>query len=475
MDNNNVFLAVELGSSKISGAAAKRRDDGSMEILAVASVPSSACIQQGTVYNLDKTTESLARLVELLERQLGRKILQVYTGYSGKSMRSVPVTVTRQIEEDGVVSSSMVDEMFPPCGCDSSADMLSLAVVSQVYVADNKPVPDNDPVGVACSSLEGRFQKIVMRPKYFGLLDDSFRQASVFLADGFVLPVALGNMVLTADERQRGCALVDYGAETTTVSIYKGGELCYLRVLPIGSDTITKDIMNVFRLNHDEAETLKCTYGLFGLSGSIEESASISGNTISLKLLGEVISARNEEIMTNVLHQIKLSGYSNSLFSGIVITGGGSNLRKLNEAMPQLFTDISPVRFVRSTPPSVGWCDTDWNIADGTHLGLVSLLMQCTENCCEEKKEPDMYTDPDAAVQAAMTPGMLFDENGESAQLARDLQEKEKNKEREEAEAAERAARQAEEEKARAQKKAKSRTFIDNLREEVNKFFADVQ
>ena len=467
MYKNKTIVAIELGSSKISGAAARKKSDGKLEITACASVPSSAFIRQGAVYNLDRTAEGIARVIELLERQIGTKIFQVFTGYAGKSLRSLPVTVSRELEEGAVVTSSVVDDMLVECGDTQADDMLSLNIASQEFVVDYKNNAEEDPVGVACSHIEGHFQKIMMRPRLFKLLDDSFRHASVDIADSFVLPLTVANVILDDADRQRGCALVDYGADTTTVTVYKGGQMCYMRVIPLGSDTITRDIMKVFRLGHDEAESLKCTYGLFGLSGSDEESTVAGGSQVSLKQLGEVIEARNEEIMANVMHQLKLSGYYESLFNGLVLTGGGSNLKKLQYAASQLFPEISPVRIVRGISQDMECCDTDWNISDGTHVGLLSLLVQGGENCCMEIPEKDMYEEPDARTQAAMVTGNLFDDNGESAQAALDMkigQEQIKPVEKE-----------LEKDEKNEVVKSKTPSFISVIRETFHKFFEDVQ
>lgn len=464
MDKDKIVVAIELGSSKISGAAARKNADGRLEVIACASVPSSSFIRQGTVYNLDRTAEGIARLIELLERQIGTTVTQVFTGYAGKSLRSWPVTISRELEEGAVVTSSVVDDMLVECGDTQTDDMLSLSIASQEFFADHKNNAETDPIGVACNCIEGHFQKIMIRPRLFKLLDDSFRYASVDIADSFVQPLAVANIILDNDDRQRGCALVDYGADTTTVTIYKGGQMCYMRVIPLGSDTITQDIMKVFRLSHDEADSLKCTYGLFGLSGSGEETTVSGGSQVSLKLLGEVIEARNEEIMANVMHQLKASGYYDSLFNGIVLTGGGANLKKLQFAMEQMFPDVNPIRVARNTALDVKWCDTDWNISDGTHIGLLSLLLQGEENCCLEIPVKDMYKEPDAQTQATMVPGVLFDANGESAQAVRDQIEQERIE-------------AAEKEKDVKKEVAKSKTpsFISGIRETFHKFFEDVQ
>lgn len=467
MENEKVVVAIELGSSKISGAAASKGPDGRLEVLAYATLPSSSFIRNGAVYNLDRTAESLAQLIELLERQLGAKINKVFTGYAGKSMRTVPVTIERDLEEGEVITSDMVDGMLVECGEVPSDNMLSLCVASQEFMTDHKSVPEQDPIGVACTHVLGRFQRIMIRPRLFKLMDDSFSRASLEIADSFVAPHALAGMVLTEDEKQRGCVLIDYGSDNTTVLVYKSGQLCYLRVIPLGSDTITKDIMSQFQLTHEEADSLKCSYGLYGLTGSKEEIAIVDAKEIPLKLLGEIIEARNEEIMTNVVRQIRASGYYDSLFGGIVVTGGGSNLRKLRTAMAPLFSGIGSIRICNHLDNIIRWKDQEWDVSNGTNLSLIALLENGNENCCEVAIIDDPFENLAPANVNNFEQASLFNENGEDAQPERDRKRREKEEERRR--------QRAEKERMKEDKKTKTSSFINGIRNSFHKFFDDVQ
>lgn len=465
MDDDKITVAIELGSSRISGAAARRNPDGRLEVLACASVPSSGCIRHGAVYNLDRTADGIAEVVELLERQLNAKICQTFVGCGGKSLKSFPVVLERNLDEEAVVDTALVDEMLAECGDMPVDNMLSLCIASQKFRTDHKNAPEADPVGIACSHIEATFQMILIRPKLFKLLDDSFRHASLELADSFITPMALADIVLTDEEKQRGCALVDYGADTTTVSVYKGGQLEWLRVIPLGSDTITKDIEKQLKISHEQAESLKVGYGLCGCSGTEDETVPVGSGTISLKLLGDIIEARNEEIMTNILHQIKASGCHESLFGGMVVTGGGSSLKRLNTVMPAFFKGISPIRFCNEPLVQVKWRDSSGNEADAAHLSLLALLMKGDENCCEVAPVQDMTIEPTPQQQAGMVQGSLFDDDGESVQekLDRELAER----------------RKAEEEARKQQMKEKRKERTDSLMSKAmyafHKFFDDVQ
>lgn len=133
-----------------------------------------------------------------------------------------------------------------------------------------------------------------------------------------------------------GCALVDFGADTTTISVYKNNILRYLSVLPLGGNTITRDITSL-QMEEQDAEKLKLQYGnaLYEEEEDSETPAVCTlddGRTIEQATLNNIIEARAEEILANVWNQLQLSGYEDKLFSGVVFTGGGANLKNIEEA-----------------------------------------------------------------------------------------------------------------------------------------------
>lgn len=164
----------------------------------------------------------------------------------------------------------------------------------------------------------------------------------------------------------------------------------------MGANLIISDIMNHFHISFLLAESLMCTYGLYNISrkdqGKKEEIARLDDanekKEIPLKMLGQIIAARNEEILDNVMNQITLSGYKDTLYGGVVMTGGGSNLRKMDDLIKQQYTNIYKFRIAKVLPVDIIWDYNDWKKDDGTQLGLLSLLMRDNnENCATIKEE----------------------------------------------------------------------------------------
>lgn len=191
-------------------------------------------------------------------------------------------------------------------------------------------LPDT-PVGVLGNHIEGRFLNIVARASIKNNLERCFEQAKIKIADLLIAPLVTANAVLSESERRSGCALVDFGADTTTISVYKGNILRFMTVLPLGGNCITRDITSL-RIEEEEAESLKITYADATYEEEGEEKTTCQPEdeerTIELGMLNDIIGARVEEIIDNVWNQIQLSGYDDKLLAGIIITRRNSQSEK---------------------------------------------------------------------------------------------------------------------------------------------------
>lgn len=447
MATTDFIAAIELSSSKISGIAGKKNSDGSMQVLAYAREDASSFIHKGAIYNIDKTAQALTSIINKLEGQLNNSIAKVYVGIGGQSLRTVRNAVSRTLEEEGIISQELIDSI-----CDENlevplADMSVLDVAPQEYKIDNNL--QADPVGVAGKHITGQFLNIVARASLKKNLEHSFEQAKVEIADLLIAPVILAHAVLTENEMRSGCALVDLGADTTTIAVYKNNILRYLSVLPLGGSTITHDITSL-QMEEEDAEKLKLQYGnaLYEEEEDTEAPTVCTlddGRTIELSLLNNIIGARAEEILANVWNQLQLSGYEDKLFSGVVFTGGGSNLKNLEEAFRKLskVEKIKTVKFVHNTIHGY----TDTLKKDGMQNTLLGLLAAGNENCCLQETAK-----PAQQPAAATEPKNMFEndatliEQEAAARAAKALREKEE-KERKERERKEREQREKEEKK----------------------------
>lgn len=382
MSTTEFIAAIELSSSRIAGIAGQKQDDGSIQVQAYACEDSSAFVRKGLVYNIDKAAHAIQNIVASLEEQLGQTIAKVYAGISGQSLRSAENRVSRTLDEEDIISADLVDQL-----CDENrelpmADMCVLDVAPQEYKIDNTLY--TDPVGVAGRHITARFLNLIARHQLRKNLEQAFEKANVKIADLPVAPLVLARAVLTENEMRAGCALVDLGANTTTVQVYKNNLLRYLCVLPLGSANITHDL-TCLKIEESEAENLKLCHGSALYQDEDEDAPTQcllnDGRSVKLRELNEIVGARAEEILSNAWNQIQLSGYGNELFAGVVLTGGGSNLPE-TETLFRSVSRTDKVRTARFVQETVFGHEEEL-AQDGRQNTLLGLLAAGHDNCAQ--------------------------------------------------------------------------------------------
>ena len=391
MATTDFIAAIELGSSKITGMAGTKKSDGSIHILACAHEDSSSFMRKGTIYNIGKAAQSLTNIVNKLEDDLKCDIAKVYVGISGQSLRSIRNVVHRDVDpETGEVSQGLVDMLSDinrdtPLVDNTLAPMTILDVVHQEYKVDKNS--QLNPVGALGRHIEGHFLNIVARTALLANLAQCFKRADLEMAEYFISPMALADAVLSENERRSGCALIDFGAETTTISVYKNNLLRYLTVLPLGGNSITRDLTTL-QIEEPEAEQLKIEYGDAAVENDYiakdadKPTCTLSdGRTVELEKVNDIVEARTREIVANVWNLLQDSGYEDKLLSGLVLTGGAANLRGLTTAL-QKTTGISKIRVARFVHHTVYAYDESLLRRDGTQNTILALLFAGKENCC---------------------------------------------------------------------------------------------
>lgn len=394
MATTEFIAAIELGSSKAAGIAGRKNPDGSIEILAYAREDAAPFIHKGCIYNIDKAAYALTAIKAGLEAQLGHSIAKMYVGISGQSLRTIENAVIRTLPQESIISMEMIDAINDENRNTPFVDMCMLDVAPQEYKIDNTLYAD--PVGVTGQRITARFLNIVARASVRKNLELSFGQAGIKIADIFVTPLALAKVALTEAEMRSGCALVDFGAGTTTLQIYKNNLLRHLCVLPLGGNNISHDITSL-KMEDEEAEQLKLTYGNAlpieeEQENNVHSCTTQGGLTVEFDTLNDIVGARAEEIVANVWNQIRLSGYEYKLFAGIVFTGGGSNLKNLDN----LFRKVSKIDKLKTA--SFVYTDIqgpkEMLYKDGTQNSLLGLLAMGDENCCAEEEAPKAEPQP---------------------------------------------------------------------------------
>ena len=159
------IVAIELGSTKITGIAGKKSMDGSIQVLAVVREDATSCIRKGVVYNIDKTSACLTTIIKKLKTLLKSEISQVYVGVGGQSIRSVRNVIVKTLPDDTIITQDMINELMDNNRSMTYPDLEILDAATQEYKVGTQY--QIDPVGIQCSKLEGNFLNILYRKSFY--------------------------------------------------------------------------------------------------------------------------------------------------------------------------------------------------------------------------------------------------------------------------------------------------------------------
>ena len=250
----------------------------------------------------------------------------------------------------------------------------------------------------------------MIKEQYLEQLNDCFKQAQIEIEDSFCAARMDAEIILPADARRNGCALVNIGADTTTIVIYKNEMMRKLVVVPLGSNNITMDLCSL-QISKDEAEEIKITRGYKPANNDV---IAFDSDTVN-----NIIGARMNEILQNVKYQIE---ESNENIGHIIFTGGGSKLKNMELLLEEYLPNYK--YGIVSEPKFSLVSNSEVNLNGIFSTALYSLLKLGSVNCCEDLK-PVTYTPPvEQQLQFTMEP-----ENNEEENTVETLFEEPKKKE----------------------------------------------
>lgn len=338
MDAPEIVVGLDIGTTKIACLVGRKTDHGKIEILGIGKAPSLG-VSRGVVSNIEKTVQSIRAAVEEAEAKSGIEINVVNVGIAGQHIKSLQHRgmITRDsIEEE--ISQKDVDELID--------DMYKLVmmpgeeiihVLPQEYIVDRQP-GIKDPIGMSGVQLEANFHIITGQMAAARNIFKCVHKAGLEVSELILEPLASSSAVISEEEKEAGVALVDIGGGTTDIAIFHDGIIRHTSVIPFGGNVITEDIKEGCTIMQRQAELLKTKFGSAVTQTTQEnEVVCIPGlrgrdpKEISVMNLANIINARMSEILEHIYFEIKNSGYEKKLIGGIVVTGGGSQLKHMNQ------------------------------------------------------------------------------------------------------------------------------------------------
>lgn len=371
------IVALEIGSSKIKGAIGIVDSAGILSVKAVEEEKlTTDSVRYGRICNVLETNTAISKVISRLEqREPQRKVRGVYVAIGGRSLMSQTFDVERRLPVESEILQDHINDLLNEARNQQLHDRKIISVEPIEYRVDN--VPTQRVVGMFGSQISARLNIISCRNLIIRPLNAVLEKSPQLAINGyFVRHTAQADIVLHSEDKMKGCMLVDFGADTTTVSIYKNGAMIYLVTIPIGSHHITRDIT---KLNYLEsrAEDLKIQGGNAASTfDSADRSNNVTGG-FDYTAVNNYVSARAGEIIANINMQIKYAGLTpEQLPAGIILIGRGAKLSGFDRRL-QTSTSLN----VRIGTPFDRIHILDGRVNAADHIDVISILSAAAKNC----------------------------------------------------------------------------------------------
>ena len=357
------IAAIDIGTTKIVTVIAQIDTDNSITVLGYGDVPAKG-LERGMVVNLEEAARALHASVAKAEQMAGYRMESAFVSITGRHIRSYvrdgAVAIARPSMNAGPGSYGSVSREDILRAVETAqaepmpTSLEQLHVMPYRYVLDGVEV--HDPIGMTGMRLEVAIHVVVCDSNAIENLLKIVRQNNIEIDDIVLQSIAAAEGVLSEDERRNGVILVDIGSGTTGLAFFARGNVWHTAMIPIGGQTFTNDISITFQLNPHSAETNKRLYGEamadpYRHNDLIEVEGVRPGErmTISRLQFNECIQARSDELIDFMIREVDRSVYDGAYAAGVVLTGGGSQLKGID----RLFYDrlSAPVRI--ATVPDV--------------------------------------------------------------------------------------------------------------------------
>lgn len=372
MGENNTeryIVAFEIGSSKIRGAIGSVDNSGVVDVIAVEEEKLTDKVRYGCIQNVDVSI-ALGHIAERLQsypRIEPRQITGVYVALGGRTLTSRTVDVNLSLPAETEITTPIINDLSQQAKAAIGGERDVVDVVPVRFNVDNKT--QATPIGSYGQTVGARMTVLSCAPQMKRMLRRVIYERLGLTINGYIPRViAEASMTLTDDERRLGCMFADFGAETTSVAIYKNGAPLYVATLPMGSRNITLDL-TALNYIEERAEEIKKVSGNAMHQETMRRKG--PGESIDYSEINNYVHARADEIIANIMAQMEYAGVRDTdLPGGIIIVGGGARLRGFNELLAQQ----SKMK-VRQGAPTASVRITDGSIDRTEIVDVISILV----------------------------------------------------------------------------------------------------
>jgi len=393
MENNKIAVGLDIGTTKIVAMIGRKNEYDKIEVVGIGKAKSLG-VKRGVVSNITQTIQSIEQAVDEAESVSGLKIKDVVVGIAGQHIRSIHHSdyITRN-HPDEVIDENDIENLINQV---HKLVMLPgeeiIHVLPQEFKVDSQ-ADIKEPIGMYGGRLEASFHVVVGQVSSIRNIGRCVKNAGLGLNEITLEPLASASAVLSQEEKEAGVALIDIGGGTTDLAIFKDGIIRHTAVIPFGGNVITDDIKEGCSIIEKQAELLKIKFGSAWPGENKEtEIVSIPGlrgrepKEITLKNLSKIIHARVQEIIEHVYLEIKNYGHETAkgkLIAGIVLTGGGAQLKHLRQLVEYITGMDARIGFPNEHLAG----DSDDALSSPSYATAVGLLMEGLNKSTKEETE----------------------------------------------------------------------------------------
>ena len=396
MENKKIITGIDIGTTKVVAIIAeisyeeKSSIDNNIKavkILGLGEHPSDG-LKKGIVVDIVKTTKSLENAIKIAEEKAQTEVEEVYVGITGDHIMGmnyngkIPINNANQVAGIGKeISENDVQKVLEASqAINVSPGKRILHTLSQSYEVDDRKGIQN-PVGLSGNTLGVNVHLITSLINVEKDIETCFNKLGIGIKKFVLEPLASSYSVLDENEKELGVALIDIGGGTTDILVHYDGGIMHSAAIPLAGKNLTFDIAHRFKTTMEQAENLKKRYGTSKAALATKEKIIIKGVKgresveINQKDLAEVIELRMIEILTKSLEQIKKSNVAHKLNFGVVITGGGSQLKSLIDLSQEIFNMPVKIGFPEIVDSEVSQYKNNPRYA--TAFGIVQYASSC--------------------------------------------------------------------------------------------------
>ena len=395
MKNKKIITGIDIGTTKIAVIIVEQKE----ELLNIVGfgTSNSKGLSKGIVVDIEQTINSIDKAVKEAEKQAGFEVESVFVGLTGEHIKGINCSGAISISSNDYrnpageqIDQEDIEKVLEHSqAINLSPDRKILHILSKEFKVDEKKGIKN-PLGLSGHRLEANVHLVTIERNTEKDLETCIEQCGLDV-EGFILePLASSMSVLDENEKKLGSILIDIGGGTSDIIIYHNNAIMHTGAIPLGGENITKDIAYGFQTSLEQAEILKCKYGIAKRSlADKENKIKILGTNgredkeITEKDLSSIIQPRLNEIFNLAKNEINKSDYKGEFTFGIILTGGGSSLKNITDIAQEIFN--LPVKI--GIPDSInGKIDIINNPRFSTAIGIVKYVVNNGKNINEKIK-----------------------------------------------------------------------------------------